>query len=102
MHNTIPHTDPDSPGSTRDATDTGVPMAAATAPRPTGPEDAYDQNARGDYSNRVAVVDTSVHYTSELIPESERVPGGPMSRLVAQSPNAAEIGDVPGKGGVSQ
>ena len=88
-----------------DALDGGVPMApqAENAPKRQGPEDAADMmdpNRRGDYSNRMAGGES---LTSELIPENERVPGGPTSRLVPQFPRASEIGDAPGKkGGVDQ
>jgi hypothetical protein len=87
----IKHPDPSSPTTTKDGTDAGVPMAPPTeaeAKRPAGPEDAMDPTAsnRGQYdSKRVVVEDTSEHYTSEVIPEAERVEGGPITRLVKQS-----------------
>jgi len=84
-----------------DTLDAGVPMApqAENAPKRQGPEDAADMmdtNKRGDYSNRMA---SGESLTSEEIPASERVPGGPHSRLVPQFPRASEIGDAPGKKG---
>ncbi len=63
----------------RDATDLGVPMNAGKGPQ--GPEDALDPNSRGDYSGRVS---ERPSYTTELIPEDERVPGGPIMRTVRQ------------------
>ncbi len=65
---------------TRDGADAGVPMLAGSADEPVGPEDAYGRGPkRGDYTGRV---DQGPHLISELIPEEERVPGGPISRLV--------------------
>jgi hypothetical protein len=89
----------------KDALDGGVPMApqAENAPKRTGPEDAADNDAfkRGDYANRMTGGES---LTSELIPEAERIPGGPIARLVPQFPRAAEIGVNPAgkKGGVDQ
>ncbi len=84
----------------RDTQDAGVPMRpqVESDKRPTGPEDAADMDAnnRGEYADRMASGDS---YVSELIPESERVEGGPLSRLVPQFPRAAQIGDAPGKKG---
>ena len=98
----INHSDPHSPTHTRDTMDAGVPMQPtepATPPQRAAPEDAFDPNARGDYSGRV---DGGEHLVSEVIPEAERVPGGPISRLVPLRPRTAQIGDVPGKkGGVT-
>lgn len=104
MHNDIKHTDKNSPTNTRDGMDGGVPMRAQVeSDKPhQGPEDAADPHAnnRGDYSNRMTGGESLI---SEVIPESERVPNGPTSRLVPQFPRAKEIGDEPGKkGGVSQ
>ena len=85
----IKHPDPTSPTTTKDGTDAGVPMAPpAEAKRPAGPEDAMDPTAsnRGQYDiNRIVVADTSEHFTSEVIPEEERVEGGPTTRMVRQS-----------------
>lgn len=66
--------------TTRDALDQGAPMTPGEGPQ--GPEDALDpKGTRGDYTGRLGVGQS---YTSELIPEDERVPGGPTVRLVRQ------------------
>jgi len=101
MKNDNPQTDK----TKRDTQDAGVPMRAQVDSEPkkqTGPEDAADPTAnnRGEYAGRMTSGDS---YVSELIPEAERVVGGPISRLVPQFPRAAQIGEVPGKkGGVDQ
>ncbi len=100
MNNDIPHSDPNSPSNTKDGTDLGVPMRpqAPTDAQRQGPEDAADNNAgnRGDYSKRVL----DEGFTSEPIPESERVPGGPISRMVSQRPPAAPGAEAGTTGGV--
>jgi hypothetical protein len=62
-----------------DPLDLGVPMKPGREPK--GPEDALDPNARGDYTGKLGGGES---YTSELIPEEERVPGGPTVRMVRQ------------------
>ncbi len=83
-----------------DATDTGVPMLKGDGRERVGPEDAFGKGLkRGDYANRLGNAGGGGSFTSELIPEAERVPGGPISRLVRQDVGVAEIGDTPGKKG---
>jgi hypothetical protein len=73
--------------TTRDALDQGVPMRPGSPDEPVGPEDAADPGPkRGDYRGRMG--DEQQHFATEPIPEAERVPGGPTSRLVPQNPNA--------------
>lgn len=63
-----------------DTTDVGVPMAPPEGPQTVGPEDAAGlEPTRGNYGGRV-----SRGTTTELIPEAERVPGGPTVRIVEQ------------------
>jgi hypothetical protein len=92
MTQEIKHSDPNSPGTTKDANDLGVPMAPATpgAKPHQGPEDAADSNAgnRGDYSKCTGAPGEPMSYTGEVIPEDERTPGGPTTRMVPQFPRA--------------
>ena len=85
--------------TTRDTMDAGVPMLPGDAREPVGPEDAFGPGPkRGDYSDRV---DTGPHMVTEVIPDSERVKDGPIYRLVPADKTIGQIGDAPGKGGVS-
>lgn len=84
-----------------DALDAGVPMLPGSPDEPQGPEDALGEGPkRGDYTGRVGPQGYQPH-RSVPIPASERVPGGPNARLVAQRPLTEDIGDAEGrKGGV--
>lgn len=87
--------------STRDdALDLGVPMLAGDPNEPVGPEDALGAGKkRGDYSSALPAGYNP--HTSEVIPEGERVEGGPTVRLLAQRERASEQGEEKGlKGGV--
>ena len=85
--------------TTRDGMDAGVPMTPGRADEPVGPEDAFGPGPkRGDYRDRV---DQGPHMVTEVIPEKERTPDGPIYRLVPADKAVGEIGDAPGKGGVS-
>ena len=66
--------------TTKDATDLGVPVAPGEGPQ--GPEDALGTGEkRGDYSGRLGEGES---YVAEPIPPEERVPGGPIVRMVRQ------------------
>ena len=84
-----------------DNNDLGVVMLGGEADEPVGPEDALGQGPkRGDYVDRVGESNYHPH-VSLPIPASERVPGGPISRLVPQRPFAEQVGEKAGvKGGV--
>lgn len=109
-----------------DATDVGVPMLPGAANEPVGPEDAFGAGPkRGDYSGRAAL--EGPHTETVAIPEDERQKmaedlvaqqGGakaekagftvavalgevPRFRAVDQVARTRELGDEPGKGGVS-
>jgi hypothetical protein len=108
-----------------DATDLGVPMLQGAPSEPVGPEDALGKGPkRGDYSGRLAL--ETQHHATELIPQDERVSMAealvkdagknaadqgftvtvalgevPTTRVVDQTARAGEVGDSPGKGGVS-
>lgn len=41
------------PGTTKDGLDAGVPMKTAPGETFEGPEDAFDPDTRGDYSERI-------------------------------------------------
>lgn len=89
-------------GTRDDPLDEGAPMPGVPGEGEAGvvgPEDAAalgeDRDAlQGDYSTR----QPEPHHSSELIPEDEREPGGPIARLVDQrtgevvdeSPNVTE------------
>lgn len=84
--------------TTRDAMDAGVPMTPGEASEPVGPEDALGAGpTRGDYRDRLG---DTVHMETRVIPEDRRVPGGPIYEHVPQG-DPENIGDSPGKGGVS-
>ena len=68
-----------------DDADLGVPMLPGQPDEPVGPEDALgDGPKRGDYSDRIGGSTYHPHTGGE-----------------AQRPKVADIGDAPGKGGVS-
>lgn len=85
---------PIEPGTTRDATDLGVPMLPGDPGEPQGPEDALGVGPkRGDYTNRIG----PSHYQPH---ESRRTESG-HTVVEAQRPRAEDQGDEPGvKGGV--
>lgn len=82
-------------GTTRDATDAGVPMLPGRGDEPQGPEDALGAGPkRGDYSKRIG--------PENYHPHEARPAGGGLTVLDPQRERAAERGDVPGaKGGVT-
>lgn len=85
---------PIEPGTTRDATDLGVPMLPGDGSEPQGPEDALGVGPkRGDYTDRIG----PSHYQPH---ESRPTPSG-HTVVEPQRPRADDQGDVPGvKGGV--
>lgn len=85
-----------------DALDQGVPMLAGDRNEPVGPEDALGVGPkRGDYTDRLGEANYQPH-VSVPVPESERKPGEPTVKLVAQRSRAENIGDEKGKkGGVT-
>lgn len=96
-------------GTTRDATDQGVPMVPGHPDEPVGPEDALGAGPkRGDYSDRQ---DGSQHFESVPNPnagapirddDGNVVDFEPAYGLRPQNPRVADVGDVPGeKGGVT-
>lgn len=107
--------------TTRDGMDAGVPMTPGQPSEPVGPEDAFGPGAkRGDYTDRV---ETGPHKVTEVIPEDERrreaearvkaagkdsgltvelaLADVPRTRLVDAGAAVGNIGDEPGKGGVT-
>lgn len=105
--------------TTRDGMDAGVPMTPGQPDEPVGPEDALGPGPkRGDYRDRL---NGGPSLVTELIPEADRLKeaetrakaskGGltaaqalgdvPRTRLVRADEAVADIGDAPGKGGVS-
>jgi len=108
--------------TTRDGMDAGVPMTAGQPDEPVGPEDAFGPGPkRGDYRDRIT---TGPALVTVPIPDDERrsmaeelVSGVdaddreaavnaalgdvPRTKLVPAADAAANIGDAPGKGGVS-
>jgi hypothetical protein len=78
-----------------DATDLGVPMLPGDPSEPVGPEDALGESpTRGDYRSRIGDVRPR---SVEPIPDAK--PGEPQVRVVDQSRNAENIGDLKGKKG---
>jgi len=104
--------------TTRDPMDAGVPMTPGSPNEPVGPEDALGPGPkRGDYRDRITSGPAMV---TEVIPEDERRKQAealanpeagltvdqamrevPATRLVPADQAVADIGDAPGKGGVS-
>lgn len=66
-----------------DVTDLGVPMAPGKPDEPIGPEDAFDTNTRGDYSNRL-------HFgpSVRIAPKENPKEGEPTVEVVEQAPGA--------------
>ena len=84
--------------TTRDPMDAGVPMLPGKPTERIGPEDALGPGAkRGDYTDRIT---TGPPMRTEVIPENERTPDGPIYRLVPADSEVGKVGDIPGKGGV--
>ena len=82
-----------------DVLDLGVPMLPGSPDEPQGPEDALGAGpTRGDYRNRIGPDSYHPHTT---VPVRDAEPGEPNVRVVAQRQFAEDIGDAPGKGGVS-
>ena len=76
----------------RDNNDLGVPMLKGADDEKTGPEDALGVGPkRGDYTDRVGP--SSYHPHEATLDDGKTV-------LEAQRPRTADIGEVPGKGGV--
>ena len=96
----LEHTrEPGSVTTRRDATDLGVPMLPGDGKEVQGPEDALGAGPkRGDYRERIG---PSNYHPTIVVPIEEPEPDGPKVQVVAQRPHADDIGDVPGKGGVS-
>jgi hypothetical protein len=84
---------PEGGSSTRDdKMDAGVPMLKGSPTEHTGPEDAFGAGPkRGNYAERQQA---GKSYTSEAIPESERTPGGPLSRMVEQFASTPQEGQA--------
>lgn len=82
-----------------DATDLGVPMLPGQPGEPTGPEDALGTGPkRGDYTDRVG---PSSYHPHESVRVPDAKPGEPTVAVEAQRPRVEEVGDAPGKGGVT-
>jgi hypothetical protein len=82
-----------------DATDVGVPMLPGRPDEPTGPEDALGVGPkRGDYSGRIGPESYQPH-ESLRVPDAK--PGEPNVVIEAQRPRVSDVGDAPGKGGVT-
>jgi hypothetical protein len=80
--------------TTRDAMDAGVAMVQGSPDEPVGPEDALGPDpTRGDYSDRLVSGPSMV---SEVIPEEERTPDGPLYRLVPQAGGVRVDAAAPG------
>lgn len=115
----LKHTDEFAPHvTTRDVMDAGVPMVQGDPSEAAGPEDAFGPGPkRGDYRDRL---DTGPHMVTRAIPEDERrkraeaIASGrdgltvaealgevPTQELVPADGEVDNIGDAPGKGGVS-
>ena len=76
-----------------DASDLGVPMLPGSSSEPVGPEDALGVGKkRGDYTGRIG--------PSSYQPHEATVSDGKVV-VEAQRSRAEDIGDVPGKGGVT-
>lgn len=82
-----------------DATDLGVPMLPGSPDEPVGPEDALGPGpTRGDYRDRIG---PSGYHPTQTVRIPDAKPGEPHTRVVDQRQFAEEIGDEPGKGGVT-
>lgn len=82
-----------------DATDMGVPMLPGQPNEVTGPEDALGVGPkRGDYSGRIGPESYQPH---ESVRVEDAKPGEPTVKVEAQRPRVSDVGDAPGKGGVT-
>lgn len=83
--------------TTRDAMDAGVPMLPGSPSEPIGPEDAAGPGPkRGDYSDRLTsgpMMETRINPDADLEKDEPR--------YVLVPVGTPEVGDQPGKGGVS-
>jgi hypothetical protein len=107
--------------TTRDGMDAGVPMTPGQPNEPVGPEDALGPGPkRGDYTDRI---ERGPHMVTRTIPDDERQARAekmakdagtksgvtaammlgdvPRTELVPADDAVGNIGDAPGKGGVS-
>lgn len=76
-----------------DIYDLGVPMLKGSTSEYVGPEDALGEGPkRGDYRDRIGPSNYHPH-------QVEFVDGKPV--MVSQRPRAEDIGEAPGKGGVT-
>ena len=85
----------------KESTPTGAPPMLAGDPKePTGPEDALGAGPkRGDYKD---VMRLEAPHEARPNPEYDADdPESPKSVLVEQAPRVADVGEAPGKGGVS-
>jgi hypothetical protein len=93
MADTKKHTD-------RDGHDLGVPMLPGSSDEPTGPEDALGVGPkRGDYTDRIGPENYHPHEAVPTSADDVADPNKPSSRMEAQRPRAADIGEVKGKKG---
>lgn len=85
--------------TTRDGMDAGVPMIAGQPTEPVGPEDALGAGPkRGDYSDRLT---SGPMMVTRENPDADTDAGEPRYELVPADGHVSDIGDAPGKGGVS-
>lgn len=87
--------------TTRDALDNGVPMLQGKPEEPVGPEDALGKGPkRGDYSQ---VIGDRQYTQSVANPDwdPKNPDKAPRFILEHQNPNVSDVGDAPGKGGVT-
>lgn len=85
--------------TTRDAMDAGVPMTPGSPAEPIGPEDALGPGPkRGDYSDRL---DSGPAMVTRINPNADIDKDEPRFILERADAQVANVGDAPGKGGVS-
>jgi hypothetical protein len=85
-----------------DALDMGVPMLPGKPDEPVGPEDALGEGPkRGDYSGRIGPSNYQPHEVRAASAEDVADPNKPSVIVEAQRPRVDEVGDAPGKGGVT-
>jgi hypothetical protein len=85
-----------------DALDMGVPMLPGKGDEPVGPEDALGEGPkRGDYSGRIGPSNYQPHEVRPASAEDIADPDKPSLVVEAQRPRVEEVGDAPGKGGVT-
>lgn len=87
--------------TTRDALDNGAPMLPGKPDEPVGPEDALGKGPkRGDYSALIGDRQYT-HTVTNPDWDAANPDRAPRFILEHQNPNVADIGDAPGKGGVT-